>query len=43
MGFQKDLHLSPKEFYNCLMMFCQCINNKLLLGAFANGQQSLDT
>jgi hypothetical protein len=24
MGFQTDLHLTPKEFYNCLMMFCQC-------------------
>lgn len=23
MGFQKDLHLSNDQFFNCLMMFCK--------------------
>lgn len=25
MGLQKELHLSPKQFYNCLSIFCELL------------------
>jgi len=34
MGFQTDLGLTGKQFYNCLMMFCKC--NRILPRQIAN-------